>query len=98
MRAASRKRALLLIPLSVYVPIMPDADLIELTEAEIAFALEIILRADSHAIPVLKGKGSPRDCNVRDAAMRAFAKHLACHLRQHMRCFRGTGERLHSAG
>lgn len=45
-------------------------ELIECTEVEIAFALEIILRADSHAIPVLKGKGLPRDCTVRDAMMR----------------------------
>ncbi len=48
--------------------------LLELTEAEIAFALEMILRSDSSAIPVLKGKGAPKDCNIRDAVMRAFAQ------------------------
>ena len=75
-----------------------ERDLIELTEGEIAFALEIILRADSSAVPMLKGKGAPKDCTVRDALMRAFANHLAGHLRRHMRCFRGPAERLHSAG
>ncbi len=77
---------------------MSDATLIELTEAEVAFALEIILRSDSGAIPVLKGKGAPRDCNVRDAMMRASAERLARHLRQHMRCFRSPPGPNHAAG
>ncbi len=87
---------LLFIPISVYVPKMERLDLIELSEAEIAFALEIVLRADSAAIPLLKGKGAPRHCTVRDAAMRAFAIHLAGKLRQHMRCFRSPAGRSHS--
>ena len=75
-----------------------DPDLTELTEAELAFALEIILRSDSHAIPVLKGKGAPKDCTVRDGLMRAFAGHLAAQLRMHMRYFKGIPEASHSAG
>jgi hypothetical protein len=33
----------------------PEPGLLELTEAELAIALEIVLRSDSVAIPVLKG-------------------------------------------
>ena len=74
----------------------PESGFEELSEAELAFALEIILRADSTAIPVLKGKGSPRDCNVRDAMMRRFAEHLAAKLRMQVKCCRGPGQWLHS--
>jgi hypothetical protein len=74
----------------------PEPGLVELTEAELAFALEIVLRSDSGAIPVLKGKGSPRDCTVRDILMRQFAEHLATCLRTHVRCFRGPAERPYS--
>lgn len=74
----------------------PESELVELSEAEIAFTLEIILRADSTAIPILKGKGAPKDCNIRDALVRVFAEHLSSKLRQHVRCFRPRSHELHS--
>ena len=77
---------------------MDRMDLIELTEAEVAFALAIILRSDSHAIPIMKGKGSTKDCTIRDAMMQAFAERLARHLCQHLRCFRSPAAPSHSAG
>lgn len=74
----------------------PDPEFIELSEEEIAFSLEIILRADTSAIPLLRGKGAPRDCDRRDAMVRIFAQHLAGKLRQHVRCFRTKRQQLHS--
>jgi hypothetical protein len=85
-----------LILLSAYVPMKVRQGFVELTEAELAFALEIILRSDSAAIPVLKGRGAPKDCNVRDALMRRFAEQLAGRLRSHMKCYRGPMEPPHS--
>jgi hypothetical protein len=72
-------------------------DLQELTEAELAFTLEIILRSDSKAIPVMRGQGASKDCTVRDVQMREFARHLALRLRMHVKCCRGPAEKMHSA-
>jgi hypothetical protein len=73
-----------------------EPGLVELTEAELAFALEIVLRSDSGAIPVLKGKAAPKDCAIRDAMMRRFAEHLARLLRTHMKCYRVPPQTSHS--
>ncbi len=70
----------------------------ELTEAELTFTLEIILRSDSKAIPVMKGQGSSKDCTVRDIQMQVFARHLAKRLRMHVKCVRSPPEPLHSIG
>jgi hypothetical protein len=68
----------------------------ELTEAELAFALEIILRSGSKAIPIMRGQGAAKDCTVRDDQMREFARHLAQRLHMHVRCYRGSAEKMHS--
>lgn len=71
-------------------------DLQELTEAELALTLEIILRSDSKAIPVMRGQGASRDCTIRDVQMREFARYLAQRLRMHVKCIRGHGAQSHS--
>ena len=73
-------------------------DMVELTHDELVQTIVIILRADTSAIPVMRGKGSTHDTFIRDYQTERFAEHLATCIRQHARCFKHRSGPLHSAG
>ena len=47
----------------------------ELTENELAFALEIILRSNSAAIPIMRSRGSTKDISI--GTLRSALDHSA---------------------
>lgn len=76
---------------------MCDSDeLQEATSSEVATALRIILAANSHKVPVLRGKGASKDTAIRDAQIDQFALMMATKLREHLRCFEVTSSQWHS--
>ena len=54
------------------------------------FTLEMILTSNTKTTPVMKGKGSSKDCSFRNVQLRSFAWNLASNLRMHVNCTRGA--------